>query len=491
MTRLPIDIQKKIIELETSQMFSLDEICTIVGFGKYAVSSFLKSCDIHVLDKLQVKRNTLVKSIVSLYEKHHDIALLFLTFTRQHNEIVAYLNTLNLAIDDEIVIQFFVTHSGKCANARYFSIKKKCECKIATDFEQRIFDYINCRFNDSESFIETYVRIKYGIEVRPVCEECGNKVAFVNSKQSGLFQRFCCRKCANSNELTKQRVREYNLKTYGVPVTSQAQCVKDKAKAHFQETYGVDNPWQAEECKTKAKQTKYDKYGDENYNNRPKSEATCLDRYGVRVSSQNAEVQRKASISYHLIVFEKFGTEWPMQNDDVKAKFHNTMSVNYNSTAYLSSNAFKKKCFELYGVENPMQCSEIRKKTMQKYSFMDISFDSAPEIAFFIFLKDNNIPFEYQPNISFDYKYDGKIHKYFPDFKVGDICFEIKGDHFFKEDGTMQNPFDHSQDELYEAKHQCMLMNDIVVLKNSEYSIFIKYVHSTYGKDFLKQFKRS
>lgn len=428
MTRLPIDIQKKIIELETSQTFTLDEICIIVGFGQYAVSSFLKSCGIHVLDKLQVKRNTLVKSIVSLYEKHHDIALLFSTFTKQYNEIVAYLNTLNLAIDDKIVIQFFATHSEKCANTRYFSIKKKCECKIATDFEQRIFDYINCRFNDSKSFIETYMRIKYGIEVRPVCEECGNIVAFVNSKQSGLFQRFCCRKCANSNELTKQRVREYNLKTYGVPVTSQAQCIKDKAKAHFQEIYKVDNPWQAEECKIKAKKTKYDKYGDENYNNREKSEQTCLDRYG--------------------------------------------------------------------GISN-MHSIEIQRKQRQRYVYDSISFDSAPEIAFYIYLKDNNIPFKYQPNISFEYSFDGKLHKYFPDFKVGDIFFEIKGDHFFK-DGKMICPYrDKSWSDVkyeiecakYEAKHQCMLVNNVVILTSKDYKMFIMYVNQTYGKGYLNQFK--
>ena len=66
---------------------------------------------------------------MSLYEKHHDIALLFSTFTRQHNEIVAFLNTLNLAIDDEIIIQFFATHNGKYAKARYFSIKKNVNVK--------------------------------------------------------------------------------------------------------------------------------------------------------------------------------------------------------------------------------------------------------------------------------------------------------------------------------------------------------------------------
>ena len=40
-----------------------------------------------------------------------------------------------------------------------------------------------------------------------------------------------------------------------------------------------------------------------------------------------------------------------------------------------------------------------------------------------------------------------------PDFLVDGHYVEIKGDHFFKKDGTMQNPYDHRQDGLYEAKH--------------------------------------
>ena len=80
---------------------------------------------------------------------------------------------------------------------------------------------------------------------------------------------------------------------------------------------------------------------------------------------------------------------------------------------------------------------------------------------------------------------------YFPDFKIGDKCFEIKGDHFFKEDGTMQNPYDHSQDLLYEAKHQCMLKNHVIIILTS--SAFIKrirqYINNKYGKKYLKQFK--
>jgi len=91
------------------------------------------------------------------------------------------------------------------------------------------------------------------------------------------------------------------------------------------------------------------------------------------------------------------------------------------------------------------------------------------ELAFYIWLVENNIPFDFQVDAGFMFSFDGKNHTYFPDFKIGDLYFEIKGDHFFKEDGTMQNPFNHSQDGLYEAKHQCMIAHDVIILRSNEY----------------------
>ena len=76
-----------------------------------------------------------------------------------------------------------------------------------------------------------------------------------------------------------------------------------------------------------------------------------------------------------------------------------------------------------------------------------------------------------------------------PDFIVEGTIIEIKGDHFFKEDGTMQNPFDHSLDGLYEAKHQCMIANNVKILKSNEYQKIECYIENIYGKNYLKQFK--
>lgn len=54
-----------------------------------------------------------------------------------------------------------------------------------------------------------------------------------------------------------------------------------------------------------------------------------------------------------------------------------------------------------------------------------------------------------------------------PDFLVNGEFVELKGLHFFENyDATksMINPFDRSQDALYEAKHQCMLQNHVKII---------------------------
>ena len=71
-------------------------------------------------------------------------------------------------------------------------------------------------------------------------------------------------------------------------------------------------------------------------------------------------------------------------------------------------------------------------------------------------------------------------HRYFPDFILDDEFIEIKGDYFFKEDGTMCNPFDHSQDDLFEAKHQCMIKNNVKILTSIDYNFYISYCAKKY-----------
>lgn len=88
--------------------------------------------------------------------------------------------------------------------------------------------------------------------------------------------------------------------------------------------------------------------------------------------------------------------------------------------------------------------------------------------------------------MKFKYTYEGKTHYYLPDFLVNSQYVEIKGDHFFNEDGTMRNPYDLSKSIGSEAKHQCMLRNNVKIIKVSEMKDIIDYINATYGKNYLK-----
>lgn len=139
-----------------------------------------------------------------------------------------------------------------------------------------------------------------------------------------------------------------------------------------------------------------------------------------------------------------------------------------------------------------MQIPEVRSSSKKKYSFDSMQFDSRAELAFYIWLRDAKISFEYQPTISFEYFFAGKRHLYYPDFKIGDLFFEIKGLQFFQDKDPKKKmicPWDRNQDDLYEAKHQCMITDRIVILTTCDYQMFLDYVSSKYGKSYLKRFK--
>lgn len=144
--------------------------------------------------------------------------------------------------------------------------------------------------------------------------------------------------------------------------------------------------------------------------------------------------------------------------------------------------------FNNYGVRTPMHSPELRSRQCYRYTYDGKHFDSSFEIALYIYLSDNHIEFSYQPNVTFEYEFDGKCHKYIPDFKIKNEYVEIKGDHFFKEDGTMQNPYDHLQDGLYESKHQCMILHNVKILRTSECQKYIDYVINKYGPSYLSSF---
>lgn len=222
-------------------------------------------------------------------------------------------------------------------------------------------------------------------------------------------------------------------------------------------TLSLDDEWKSDVVK-KRKLTNELRHGDPNWNNIEKNKSTCINKYGVDNVRKSEYCKRKIKSTK----FDRYGDE----NYVNISKSRLTNQLNH-------------------GVDWPMQSHDIRKKAAKGYVYDNQIFDSKGELCYYVWLKDNNISFIFQPKIAFDYECDGKIHKYFPDFLVEGDYVELKGNQFFKFDGTMQNPYDHTLDNLYEAKHQCMINNNVKILKHCDYIKYIDYVNTKYGKQFI------
>ena len=121
------------------------------------------------------------------------------------------------------------------------------------------------------------------------------------------------------------------------------------------------------------------------------------------------------------------------------------------------------------------------------YIYKDIHFDSSWELYYFIYNEDNG------NNISrctthYKYLFENITHTYTPDFIINGVEVDVKGSHFIQND-KMINPYDRSQDDLSEAKHQCMIKNNVKLILEDEINKCKDYVDSKYGQNYIDQFE--
>ena len=273
----------------------------------------------------------------------------------------------------------------------------------------------------------------------------------------------------------KEKSKQTNLERRGCEYALQSKEVRKKCKDTI-EKHKQENPNYYQDIHHKAQETNIANGHDPNWNNQEQAKKTFIDHYGV----DNNMKCEKGKKEYCAAIQKKYGKDYFVETEQFQQKHR----INY-----------KKKTGYSHQAQNP----EVQSKMKKRYLFEDKTFDSLTEIALYIWLKDNNKAFEYQPKVSFTYEYDGKQFSYFPDFIIDGAFFEIKGDHFFKEDGTMFLPYRDkawTDDQYmwmcgkYEAKHQCMIKNNVKILRHKDCKKYIDYVEQKYGKGYLAQFKK-
>ena len=257
-------------------------------------------------------------------------------------------------------------------------------------------------------------------------------------------------------ESCKEKIRKTNIQRRGVPYPMMDSSVLEKAKQTLVIKLGVDRPQKSMMV-------------------RKKTEQTCLNKYGTKTPLQNKEIKIKAQNTLRT----NYGVDHPNQSKEILDRVRRTN-------------------MEKRGVYWHTQSKEYHKTAHKRYTnpkYPEMTFDSSWEFKVYDFLTENHIEFEYQPSITFEYEFDGKIHTYHPDFKVGDKIYEVKGNQFFrinKDTGIEEMcapPYDrnHLTDEEYEykclcanAKYLCMMKNGVTLLRKKD----IRDLKVVFGKQY-------
>lgn len=209
-----------------------------------------------------------------------------------------------------------------------------------------------------------------------------------------------------------------------------------------------------------------------------KREETNLKTYGVRYPAQSKEIWHKVEQTCLKRYKNKnvFGSKYAIQ------KSRKTKLERYGDENYRDVNKAKQTKLKHFGTA----CSPS-----WTYKYNDISFDSSWELSYYIWLTDNKIDFKFHPKEKIIHYtgQDNKQHIYTPDFWLikDDIIVEIKGNQFFDKNGNLVVAYNN---QSWMHLYKIMIDNNVCIIKQNEVQKYLKYVENTYGKDYLKQFKK-
>lgn len=366
----------------------------------------------------------------------------------------------NYLLDNKIIYK----HSYQ-DNKFYFSFKRKYYDSLLksgkAELKDTIFKLDEDQFNYLKKFKsgkELLNALKYHLEDPPKCPYCGNPRKYnENSTGSASFSRYF-ETCA-SRSCHQKQIEKINMERYGVKNQSFRPEILEKIEKSNLEKYGTKAPAQNEFIKNKMYDTWEAKYGNRQYfkseDFKNKSTLTCLRHWGVDHPWKSKE-------------------GWS-----------------------LAKEGFLKK----YGVENASQIKEFQDKKSKRYFYKNLYFDSSIELELYIYCEDYNIPFTYKPD-ALSYTYEGKIHKYYPDFIINGRYVEVKGNilldennHLIPHPGEIKNLSKEDleyQRNLLKAKEECMINNNVYILKEkSEDHLRIKdYIYNRYGNKYIASFKK-
>lgn len=325
--------------------------------------------------------------------------------------------------------------------------------------------------------------LEHGLKSSPVCQspKCSNPVEWRNGTHT--FAPHCCRQCYLDDPNSHHKEEETKERKYGNKYYYNKEKAVETSRKHFgegnynnrlkfkqtcQAKFNGNAPACSRQVVEKMQATKEERYGDPGFNNHEQAANTVKDKYGVSNVSQIDGVQEKVKDTNMRL----YGKTHFNKTDEYKAMYPE----------------IRRKCAKRWVLLWNDDKSHIKFRKGDEPDDIEgwqhrLEFDSGFEVDVFVFCKLNHdMDCDYQPKISFPYEYKGKHHTYHPDFIINGKVVEVKGDNFFrinKESGKeeMYCPWRRPEwsDDYYvwrcgleEAKHQCMLTNEVKILRKKD-----------------------
>lgn len=400
---------------------------------------------------------------------------------------------------------------------RYVCVKNPDDFKNMKSNSSYYFDCVNC---GTRQFVNYYYPNKFNRVSRMLCWSCGHKAS--------SLENFGVDNPSKASEIKRKKIETCRA-NFGTDYPSQSAVVQQKCIETSRKNWLTDHPSQSEEVKERTKQTNLQLRGVEWAAQDPevmdKVRQTNLERYGEDCYMKTKEFQERS----RQTCLEKYGELWAIQSDDIKRKraeknlemYGEENPHSYGSESFAAdmvakygevypyafgSEKFYKLMNEKYGCKTALQNADIYQQFRQtlfdkygtyhfptgKYYCDGQHFDSRYELYYWLFNRLVGKPIIRDPfrgTLGIPYEYEGVVHSYYPDFMVEDKLIEIKGTQFFENSDPTQkmiNIYDRTLDGLFEAKHQCMISNGVIILtnKSKEFKSIVKYVDnylSQYG----------
>ena len=160
------------------------------------------------------------------------------------------------------------------------------------------------------------------ITKHPTCKECGvpTKKRYSSEMRGFVFCDFCSPKCTNTNKEIQDKIKNTNIKTYGVPYTQQNKEVRKKGENTNLERYGFVSPMHNASVKLNLKNKIIELFGVDNVSKlesiKQKKIETSNLNYGCDFPTQHTIVKNRIKTTNK----EKYGTDNPQQNKDIRKK---------------------------------------------------------------------------------------------------------------------------------------------------------------------------